>query len=505
MYNNLEIKTTTNLYKPITISGVLSGSIFNGWGVSISICSETMHTFLVSNFLSSEVQSLFQNIDIIRYKAGSIHTQLINPINDSDGKRMVDIRNSKFRMRYLKNKSATSYLNECLQLDLSNWNWENDKYQIEILKYIHKYYNNNNKKYQLYGRSPPWWLLKDGNPSGNGLLNNIQSNLGLIQISKDANNNPVYAEQTEKYYTDYLLTIYFNSKEKWGIEFDSISPFYNNTDNFLEWKTNDVDERCKLSIKNIELILENLFTQNIKICGLDNNDINVYDNEYIKRLNEINLISFCKANINNLNNVNLSDVQPDVVSDVDSAQKLILKIGNFKQINFNGYYGLPNIGNLISQILFDLNMSAYTNTSTVSWTHEVLFGVYGLLYEKSLGDLLQGSTIALSKDGKAYLNMIDVCKTGSILIPNNDMLPNEMLMGYNPMENYLFVIIQNMKLNTYTHSLNIQNILSKYYTHIIYDWDTGNTTKEDLPIFESNSIDIKCVKEQINFIKIYLK
>ncbi|KAH6610888.1 hypothetical protein Trco_000908 [Trichoderma cornu-damae] len=205
---------------------------WEGWGVSLAWWAKAFgnRDDLADVFFTRNNQVINgQNLpglgfNIVRYNAGA------SSFNTYNGASMVVSSDMK------PSRQIEGYWLDWASSDpsSSSWNWTVDSNQRAMLQ---KAKARGANIFELFSNSPMWWMCYNHNPSGNGLLENLQS-------------------WNYQNHTVYLATIAQYAKQNWGIDFQSVEAF---NEPFSPWGlVSGTQEGCHFGVSTMATVINYL-------------------------------------------------------------------------------------------------------------------------------------------------------------------------------------------------------------------------------------------------------
>lgn len=201
---------------------------WEGWGVSLAWWAKAFgnRDDLATVFFSLNSQTIDGQtlpglgFNIARYNAGACSN------NTYDGDSMVVSSNIK------PSRQMDSFWLDWGSSDptSSSWNWDADANQRAMLQ---KAKANGANIFELFSNSPVWWSCVNHDPSGNSLIDNLQS---WNRIN----------------HTVYLANVAQHASQNWGITFQSVEAFNEPTS---PWGPSGTQEGCHFDISTMATII----------------------------------------------------------------------------------------------------------------------------------------------------------------------------------------------------------------------------------------------------------
>jgi galactan endo-1,6-beta-galactosidase len=217
-----------------TISPTTNGSTWEGWGLSLGWWAKAFgdRDDLADILFTTNTTTLRSGwsvpglgLNIVRYNAGACSTNTYSGAKMVVGPKMnTSLQMDGYWLNWASSDPSSA-----------SWSWNVDANQRSMLL---KAQGRGADTFELYSRSPMWWMCNNHNPSGadGHNLDNLQPwNYGTHAI--------------------YLATIAKYASDHWGVSFGSVEPFHEPSS---DWNLNNTQEGCHYNASTQSSVIQYL-------------------------------------------------------------------------------------------------------------------------------------------------------------------------------------------------------------------------------------------------------
>lgn len=241
---------------PVVLDPAKTQGTWDGWGISLcwwakvygnrDDVADLLFTTNIVDFEGYKLPGLGMNI--VRYNAGACSWNEVGDRKMVVSKSILPFR--QIESYWLDGKSDDP--------QSKSWDWKVDANQRAMLQ---KARERGANYFELFSNSPPWWMCKNDNPSG--------------QAEKGKEN---LAPENFQKFAIYLATLARYAKDHWGITFTTVEPL--NEPSLKVWTADFRQEGCYLEPDSQAAILQHLRAE-LNNCGLKDMPIAASDeNQY---------------------------------------------------------------------------------------------------------------------------------------------------------------------------------------------------------------------------------
>lgn len=265
---------------------------FDGWGTSICWWGHHLGENLTDEQLDNAVKALYDEeeglgLNIARYNIGGGDDPEHHHQRVDDGRDMPGLTDAN-----------------------GNWNLENDLGQIKALQVAVKY---GADTVEAFSNSPPYYMTESGCSSGN----------------HDAGENNLPDDKFDDF-ADYLAEAVLRIQKEYGVKFDTLEPFNESDTNY--WGYGGWQEGCHFDVEDhsalimeVRKALDERGLYDVGVAAADETNVwrmgeniaNVYTDEAVDTLVQVNTHSYSVGDYNHTRNAALEAGKPLYMTEVD--------------------------------------------------------------------------------------------------------------------------------------------------------------------------------------------
>ncbi|MBQ7875956.1 MAG: RICIN domain-containing protein [Clostridia bacterium] len=411
---------------------------FEGWGTSICWWGHHLGENLTDEQLDSVVKALYDEeeglgLNIARYNIGGGDDPTHNHQREFDGRDMPGLTDAD-----------------------GKWNLGNDAGQIKALQLAVKY---GADILEAFSNSPPYYMTESGCSSGN-------HNSGENNLPDDKFDD----------FAEYLAEAVLRIQKEYGVKFDTLEPFNESDTNY--WGYEGWQEGCHFDVEDhsrlillVRDALDKRGLTDVGVAAADETNVwrtgenikNVYTDEAIDALSQVNTHSYSVGDYNHTRNAVLEAGKPLYMTEVDGDGS----IGGEKSGNMGPALWFSN---KINEDLRGLEPNAWVMWQAVAMAYDGEHKDSGYWNIMSIDK--ETSELHKTKKYYAYMQYTKFIRPGDTLVKTDY---SNIVSAINEEDGKVVFVITNMDSASKNYNLNAESLgmtvesVESYVTSQSYD------------------------------------